>query len=206
MKETGDEIDLSAAEVLTFDCYGTLIDWETGIAGALQPVLAAHGTPLERDQLLELYAGVEAEMEQHVPFRSYRTVLGEVVKEIGIRLGWTPSAAECEVLSASLPDWPPFEDTVAALNNLGKNYRLAVISNVDDDLFKGTSRRLEVVFDHVITAQQVRAYKPSISVFERALQIIDVAKESMRATPPADVRPDLEVPDLKSFVSQMVQN
>ncbi len=238
MREAGEAFDFRSTEVVTFDCYGTLIDWETGISDALQPVVAAHGTPLERDVLLELYAGVEAEIERRIPFRNYRTVLSEVVEEIGVRLGWIPSADECEALSASLPGWPPFEDTVTALHDLGKMYRLVVISNVDDDLFAGTSRNLGVAFDHVITAQQVGAYKPDISVFERALQIINVEKDSIvhvaqslfhdispardlglrtvwvnrrrgqegwGATPPAEVRPHLEVPDLKSFVSQMVQ-
>jgi len=238
MREAGEALDFSSTEVVTFDCYGTLIDWETGIYNALQPIVEAHGTPLEKDVLLELYAGIEAEIERQIPFRSYRTVLNEVVEVIGARLGWTPSSAECEALSASLPGWPPFEDTVTALHDLGEICRLVVISNVDDDLFAGTSGNLGVAFDHVITAQQVGAYKPDISVFERALQIINVEKESIvhvaqslfhdiapardlglrtvwvnrrkgqegwGATPPANVHPHMEVPDLKSFMSQMVQ-
>ena len=231
-------IDFDGIEVLTFDCYGTLIDWESGIAGALRPVLEAHGTPLEDEQILELYAGIEADLEGNRSFRDYTTVLQEVVDEIGAGLGWVPTEVERSVLSSSLPGWPPFSDTVDALRILKDRFRLAVISNVDDELFAGTSKLLGTPFDLVITAQQVGAYKPDLKVFERALEIVALPREAVLhvaqslyhdiapaiasglktvwvnrrgrregggATPPASARPHLEVPDLKTLVSHMVQ-
>jgi len=172
-------IDPAQFEVLTFDCYGTLIDWEAGIYDALRPILIAHGTPLEKEAVLELYAGIEAEVEGREPFRNYRAVLEEAVEEIGTSLGWEPTSTERRALWASLPNWPPFPDVAGALRALKQAYRLAVVSNVDDDLFAGTSRQLNIGFDWVVTAQRVRAYKPDLLVFEYALETIGVDKQAV---------------------------
>lgn len=96
--------DLGTIEYLSFDCYGTLIDWESGIATALGPVLDARGTPMNREALLELYAEIEPEVESRPPFRTYRQILTEVVDEIGRRLGWQPTAEERVCLADALPD------------------------------------------------------------------------------------------------------
>jgi len=155
--------------LLTFDCYGTLIDWESGIFSALRPILARHGKTISDSDLLRLYSEFEAEAEQG-EFRPYRQVLESVVQGFGERLGFTPAEPEISSLPDSLPNWLPFPDTVAALGRLKARYQLAIISNVDDDLFAASARRLEVIFDYVITAQQARAYKPSLQIFKLAQQ------------------------------------
>jgi 2-haloacid dehalogenase len=162
-----------AFEVLTFDCYGTLIDWETGLFGALQPILAARAKSLAAADLLELYGEFEAEAEAS-PYRSYRDVLSSVVTRFGQHLGFTPTRDEVHALAASLPGWQPWPDTVAALQSLQRRYLLAIISNTDDDLFAATGELLEVRFAHVITAQQASCYKPGLEIFRKALAEISV--------------------------------
>ncbi len=155
--------------LLTFDCYGTLIDWESGIFSALRPILARHGKTISDSDLLRLYSEFEAEAEQG-EFRPYRQVLESVVQGFGERLGFTPAESEIVRCRTRCPTGCRFPDTVAALGKLKSHYQLAIISNVDDDLFAATARRLEVLFDYVITAQQARAYKPSLQIFKLAQQ------------------------------------
>ena len=165
-------LDFTRFELLTFDCYGTLIDWETGILSALRPILSAHGKNLDDATLLKLYGDFEQLSEQgdgEREFHPYREVLQSVVRRFGAQLGFSPSPAELRSLPDSLATWKPWPDTVSALRQLKKRYRLAVVSNVDDDLFAATRPQLEVAFDEVITAQQARAYKPSLKIFELAL-------------------------------------
>ena len=166
-------LDFTRFQVLTFDCYGTLIDWETGIFGALRPILTAHGRTVTDAELLEFYSELELQAEQR-EYQSYREVLKSVVRGFGERLGFVPSESEVRSLPESLANWLPFPDTVAALRKLKSRYQLAITSNVDDDLFAVTARRLEVQLDHVITAQQARAYKPSLRVFKLAQERIGV--------------------------------
>jgi 2-haloacid dehalogenase len=168
-------LDFSHFRILTFDCYGTLIDWETGILSALRPILAAHGKPLSDVKILEFYSGLEAEAE-HGEFQPYREVLHSVVRGFGQRLAFEPSDAEVRSLSESLASWTPFPDTVDALRQLKARYRLAIISNIDDDLFAPSASKLEVPFDFVITAQQARAYKPSPKIFQLAEQTIRIPR------------------------------
>jgi len=155
--------------LLTFDCYGTLIDWEMGIFSALRPILAAHGKTISDYELLRLYSEFESEAEQG-EFHPYRQVLESVVRRFGQGLGFTPTESQVRSLPDSLSNWLPFPDTVTALGKLKRRYQLAVISNVDDDLFASTAPRLGVRFDYVITAQQARAYKPSLQIFKLAQQ------------------------------------
>ena len=164
-------MDFSRFEILTFDCYGTLINWETGLLTALRPIFVAHSKPIDDASLLNFYGDFEQRAEQP-PFRSYREVLGSVVRQFGAELGFNPTADEIRSLADSLPTWRPWPDTVAALRRLKTRFRLAILSNVDDDLFERTRPQLEVVFDDVITAQQAQAYKPSLRLFELALQRI----------------------------------
>ncbi|HLW89296.1 MAG TPA: haloacid dehalogenase type II [Terriglobales bacterium] len=161
-------LDFSRFEALTFDCYGTLIDWETGLLAALRRILSAHGNMIDDATLLELYGNFEQLSEQGT-FHPYREVLQSVVRQFGDRLGFVPSDEEMRSMPESLPSWKPWPDTVAALRQLKSRYRLAIISNVDDDLFAATRPKLEVEFDEVITAQQAQAYKPSLKIFELAL-------------------------------------
>jgi len=169
-------LDFSRLHILTFDCYGTLIDWESGIFAALRPILAGHGKTVADAALLELYGELEAKAEQG-SFQSYRHVLQSVVHGFGERFGFTPSEAEARSLPESLCNWQPFPDTVAALRKLKTRCRLAIISNVDDDLFASTAPKIEVNFDHIITAQQAQAYKPSLKIFRLAQEKIGVAPE-----------------------------
>jgi 2-haloacid dehalogenase len=166
-------LDFARFQVLTFDCYGTLIDWETGIFSTLRPLVAAHGKTVSDFELLNLYSELESEAERG-EFRTYREVLQSVVRGFGERLGFNPTESEVRSLPDSLASWPPFPDTVAALRELKRRYRLAIMSNVDDDLFAPTARRLDVAFDEVITAQQAGAYKPSLKIFQLAQRRLGV--------------------------------
>lgn len=161
-------LDFNRFETLTFDCYGTLIDWETGIFTALRPILSAHGKTVDDATLLKLYGDFEQRSEQGA-FRPYRQVLESVVRLFGAELGFTPTAEEARSLPDSLGNWRPWPDTVEALRRLKTRFRLAIISNVDDDLFSATRPQLGIELDEVVTAQQAQAYKPSLKVFELAL-------------------------------------
>ncbi len=170
-------LDFAAFRALTFDCYGTLTDWETGLLGALRPILRAHGSKLRDEQILALYAELEPLAQN--PYRRYREVLQEVVRGFGQRLGFQASDAEVRALPDSLQNWLPFPDTVAALRKLQTRYRLAIISNTDDDLFASTAPHLQVEFDQVITAEQARAYKPSLAPFHLALERMGLPREQV---------------------------
>ena len=166
-------LDFAHFEVLTFDCYGTLINWEDGILRCLHRILAAHGKDADDATILRLYGDFEARAEQG-EYRRYREVLQSVVRQFGEHLGFTPTAAETLSLPGSLKDWAPWPDTVTALGELKSRYRLAIVSNVDDDLFAATRPQLGVEFDQVVTAQQAGAYKPSLKIFELALSRVGV--------------------------------
>ncbi len=170
--------DFSQFEYLTFDCYGTLINWEAGILGAMQPILRAHSVDISDEEALRLYGECEVEAEAG-EYKAYRQILEGVVETFGQRLGFSPSAAEIQSLPQSLANWPPFPDTVAALRQLHTRYKLAIISNVDDDLFAASAELLHVPFDAIITAQQARSYKPSRNNFRLALQRIGRPKEKI---------------------------
>jgi 2-haloacid dehalogenase len=165
-------LDFNRFEVLTFDCYGTLINWEAGILSALHRMLAARRKSVDDATLLELYGDFEQRSE-HGVFHPYREVLQSVVRQFGIELGFTPTTDEVRALPDSVSSWRPWPDTVSALRHLKTRFRLAILSNVDDDLFAGTRPQLEVEFDEVITAQQAQAYKPSLKMFELALSRVN---------------------------------
>jgi 2-haloacid dehalogenase len=169
-------LDFTRFKILTFDCYGTMIDWESGIFAALRPILAAHNQKMTDSALLELYSELEASAEAG-EFLRYRDVLQSVVRGFGKRLGFSPTEAEVRSLPESLRNWQPFPDTVEALRKLTSRYRLAVISNIDDDLFASTAPKLGVAFDHVITAQQAGCYKPCMKIFKLAEERMSVSRE-----------------------------
>ena len=172
-------LDFARFSHLTFDCYGTLIDWETGILSALRPLLAAHMRDLPSDNnILDLYARFESEIETG-PYREYRKVLEQVVERFAARLAFMTTAAEKSRLAESVKEWPPFPDTVTALQRLGTRYKLVVISNIDDDLFAGSAAKLQASFADVITAQQARSYKPSLHNFRLALQRLAVSQDKV---------------------------
>jgi len=160
-------MNLADFSLLSFDCYGTMIDWESGIFSALRPILKAHQKKLSDIALLEMYSELEFAAEQQ-DYQNYRAVLESVVRGFGSRLGFTPAEAEVRSLPESVKTWQPFPDTVAALEKLKARYKLAVISNIDDDLFALTTPKLKVPFDYVITAQQAGCYKPCHKIFRIA--------------------------------------
>jgi 2-haloacid dehalogenase len=162
-------LDFSNVELLTFDCYGTLIDWESGIFSALRPLLAAHGKSIPDAEILALYGEFEARAESG-KYRPYREVLQAVVHSFGQRLGFTPTQDELGSLADSVPRWPPWPDTVPSLQKLASRYQLAVISNIDDELFAATRQLLPIHFDSVTTAQQASCYKPGLEIFHMALK------------------------------------
>ncbi len=169
-------LDYGAFDALTFDCYGTLIDWEAGILAALRPVLAAHGAEHGDDELLAAYGRHEAELEAG-PYLSYREVLAEALRRMGDEWGFTPTEEERAAFGGSVADWPAFADSAAALKQLERRFRLGVITNCDDDLFAASNRRLGVDFDWIVTAQQARSYKPSERNFQLAFERVDVPRE-----------------------------
>jgi 2-haloacid dehalogenase len=162
-------------KVLTFDCYGTLIDWENGIANSLLPVLQTHKIEITREELLERFGEFET-LEESGQYLTYRTVLQNVFRNLGSRLGFRPTPIELKTFAESIQGWQPFPDTVEALKALQKRFKLAVISNVDDDLFAYSAKHLEVPFDWLITAQMVKSYKPSVTNFLRAIEVIGLPK------------------------------
>ena len=169
-------LDFDRFEVLTFDCYGTLIDWEAGIWDALRPVFSTHGATITREHALELFGALEAEAERP-PYRDYKTVLRCVLEGMGRRLGFAASEAERQGFARSVADWRAFPDSAPALEALHRRYRLAIVSNVDDDLFAASARRLGVAFDWVVTAEQARSYKPSPDNFLMAIERIGLPRE-----------------------------
>jgi 2-haloacid dehalogenase len=170
--------DFSRFEVLTFDCYGTLIDWETGIAEGLGAILSRHGMSPDRDELLERYAGHEAELEAG-PYRRYREILAEAARRVMREYGAEPSDDELAGFGGSVGEWPAFADSTAALARLAERFRLGVITNCDDDLFAASQRRLGVTFEWIVTAQQARSYKPDTRNFELAFERIDKPREQI---------------------------
>jgi len=164
-------LDFTRFEILTFDCYGTIINWEAGLLPVLHRILSAHGKKLEDATILKLYGEFEQLSEQG-DFHRYRQVLESVVRRFGANLGFTPTDEEVASLPNSLAGWKPWPDSLEALRRLKSRYRLAIISNVDDDLFAATRPQLRVDFDEVITAEQAQAYKPSMKIFELALSRI----------------------------------
>jgi 2-haloacid dehalogenase len=169
-------VDFAGIEVLTFDCYGTLIDWEAGILAGLRRILEPHGVAATDDELLEAYARAEADIEAG-PYRRYRDVLGEGLRRVARRHGVEAAAEERSAFGGSVGDWPAFPDSAEALRRLADRFRLGVITNCDDDLFASSNRRLGVTFDWIVTAEQVGAYKPDPRNFEVALDRIGPPRE-----------------------------
>jgi 2-haloacid dehalogenase len=221
-------VDLTDFDVLTFDCYGTLIDWETGIAAALRSVAS---WPATDEELLERFAVHEAGAERG-EYRPYRQVLARaalgVAGDLGVELDEDAAAA----FGGSVGNWPAFPDSPEALRRLAGRYRLGVVTNCDEDLFAASNRRLGARFDRVITAERVRSYKPNPRHFEVALAEIGLPKDRILhvaqslfhdhvpakrlglstvwidrragrsgsgATPPAEAEPDATYPSLASF-------
>lgn len=171
-------LELDRYQVLTFDCYGTLIDWESGMLAALQSVLSAHQIQLPEPAILELFAEFEADLEQG-EYRPYKDILARIVQRFGERLGFTPTATELTALADSVKHWQPFPDTVEALKTLKQLFKLTIVSNIDNDLFAPTARHLQVAFDWIVTAEQVGSYKPSLNNFKTAIDRMQLSPEQI---------------------------
>jgi 2-haloacid dehalogenase len=156
-------------QVLTFDCYGTLIDWETGITQALGPWLQANGVSTTRDQTLAAFAAAEAPQQQATPDLRYPELLERVHRAISERFGVAPDPAAAQAFGRSIRDWPAFADSAEALAYLKRHYRLVILSNVDRASFAHSARRLGVDFDAVYTAEDIGSYKPDARNFEYML-------------------------------------
>ena len=169
-------LDFGRFEALTFDCYGTLIDWEAGLSAAFRPILEAHGIDADADDVLERYARHESAIERG-PYLRYRDVLAAGLRGVADELGFTPSSSEIDAFAVSVPDWPPFPDSAAALARLHERFRLGVITNCDDDFFAASSRRLDTTFDWVVTAQQAGSYKPKEANFHLAFERLGLPRD-----------------------------
>ncbi|HMP89620.1 MAG TPA: HAD-IA family hydrolase [Kiritimatiellia bacterium] len=154
---------------ISFDCYGTLIDWEEGICRAMLQWADDIGISISREEILSLYSRFEPE-EQLGEYRTYREILYSVQKRFAGHYRVSLKPNHQLLLAQSLADWEPFADTNQALQRLAKQYKLAVISNIDHDLFAGTRAKLEPVIDCLVTAEDVSAYKPAHRNFEKALE------------------------------------
>lgn len=157
---------------LSFDCYGTLIDWERGITQALRPWARRQGLQVSDSTMLKLFSATETAVQTEHPTMRYPDVLGEVLRRIGQRLRAGVSPADAAAFGASVGDWPAFPDTASALHRLGSTYALIILSNVDRQSFARSNRHLGVAFDRIITAEDVGSYKPSPQNFEALLETV----------------------------------
>ncbi len=163
---------------MSFDCYGTLIDWESGILGYLRRLLRNKRCEVSDALILSRYSEFEPR-QQEAPYRRYREVLASVVRDFARDLRFQVSTQEADGLADSVASWDPFPDTVPALTRLKSRYKLAVLSNIDDDLFAFTAPKLGVELDCVVTAQQAQGYKPSLRNFELLLERLPIEKRQL---------------------------
>jgi 2-haloacid dehalogenase len=173
---TSQGLDYTAFDALTFDCYGTLIDWEAGILAGLRPAVRGDGASPTDDELLEVYGRAEAAIEAG-PYRRYRDVLETCFRQVCEHFGAQPNDEAAGAFGGSVADWPSFPDSAAALRALRSRYRLGVITNCDDDLFAASNRRLGVTFDWIVTAESVGSYKPDRGNFDAAFATIGLPRE-----------------------------
>lgn len=167
--------------VLSFDCYGTLIDWERGLLEALLPwaersgLISAEMLPVEREEAIERLLGAFGAAEacrEREPFREYPDVLRLVMHDIGVALGGEVTQEDAERLAGSVGAWPEFADTVDGLRSLKKRFKLVIVSNVDHASFARTRLLLGVEFDAVVIAEDVRSYKPAPAHFDEAERVV----------------------------------
>jgi putative hydrolase of the HAD superfamily len=168
-----DGLNLAHYRALSFDCYGTLIDWESGIAAVLRPWAREVGLDLDDEQLLAAYGDNEAAVEQALPTARYPEVLAMAFRRTGQTLGRSVDDTWARRLGGSVPDWPAFPDSAGALASLATHYRLIVVSNVHRDGFAASNQRLRGRFAAIITAEDVHAYKPADNHFRALLDTLD---------------------------------
>jgi 2-haloacid dehalogenase len=223
-------LNFNQFKVLTFDCYGTLIDWESGILSTLRPILSRYCKDIDDTQIIKLYDEFERKIQSENEYLNYKEVLKRVIQQFGNKFEFNPSYSELNCLTDSLGSWKAFPDTIQALKELKEKYKIVIISNIDDDLFALTEKHLQIKFDWIITAEQVKSYKPSLKNFEYAIEKINVSPDQILHIAQSvyhDIIPtnsldlsnvwvnrkniskfekspaDLEVPDLKTLVSHI---
>jgi len=162
-------VKLSQFKVLSFDCYGTLIDWEAGIWAALQPLIRANDFKVAREAALAAFGRIEPEQEHETPGLIYRELLVRVHAKLAAAWGLNTTPALDRSFGLSVPDWPAFPDSAEALAYLKQHYKLVILSNVDRQSFAGSNKRLGVAFDAVCTAEDVGSYKPDPRNFDYLL-------------------------------------
>jgi len=222
-------MDYSKIKLLSFDCYGTLIDWQKSVTDILTPFFNQFQVEFDRKEIFETFLEADRELESG-EYMTYREILAEIVLYMADKLRISIDPSTRYILSDKFGEWLPFPDTVRSLKLLKKQFQLAIISNVDDALFSVTNKLLEVEFDYVITAQQIGSYKPSEDNFKEAQDRFGLAPEQMlhvaqsiyhdivpsnklswnnvwvnRYTEPERTDslefPDMEVPDLASLLT-----
>lgn len=162
-------MQLSDFDALTFDCYGTLIDWESGIYNACQPLLEKNGVQRSRDELLELFAKHESAHEAATPDLIYPELLARCHKDMAHHLNLETDPDLDSAFGASVPEWPAFEDSAESLAYLSEHYKLVILSNVDRKSFAASNVKLKVMFDRIFTAEDIGSYKPNLKNFEHLL-------------------------------------
>jgi 2-haloacid dehalogenase/putative hydrolase of the HAD superfamily len=157
---------LTDFSTLTFDCYGTLIDWESGMVAGLEPLTSKLPQPPTRDEILQAHAHHESTQQRWTPSMRYADLLSIVYKRLAEQWGVAVSAAECTVYGQSVKNWPAFADSAESLQYLKQHYKLVILSNVDNQSFAGSNERLGVAFDGIYTAEDIGSYKPSDRNFD----------------------------------------
>jgi len=165
-------MDFAAFQALTFDCYGTLIDWESGILAELRPWIRARGKGFGDDEILTAFAAEESPIQVATPGKPYPIVLAEGLRALGRRWGIAVTDAEAAEFGGSVRRWPAFPDSAAALQYLKRHYKLVILSNVDRASFAKSNQRLGVEFDRVLTAEEIGSYKPDIRNFRYAIRTL----------------------------------
>jgi 2-haloacid dehalogenase len=180
MTETPNALGLKP-QWLTFDCYGTLIQWDEGLLAAVEQILFRRsGARVEAAALIELYDKHEHALEAEQPHRSFRSVAGEALSRAMAELGLSYNSSDIEILTSRISSMPPFPEVVGALGDLKRQgFKLCIISNTDDDIIAGNVAQLGGPIDRVVTAQQARAYKPSPQIFAHAYQTLGVDKDQI---------------------------
>ncbi len=178
-------MNLQDFTTLTFDCYGTLIDWESGMVEALKPLTSRVSRPLSRDDILEAHARQEASQQSWTPAKRYSELLAVVYKRLAEEWGVSVTWEECQAYGNSVGNWPAFPDTAEALRYLKQHYKLVILSNVDNASFALSNKKLGVAFDAIYTAEDIGSYKPSLRNFEymiAKLETLGVAKSQILHT------------------------
>ena len=161
--------------LLTFDCYGTLIDWESGMKNTLRNLAKKRNLSFDIESLPQRYIEIELEIE-HQGYRKYREVLELGVRRLFEEKGIILSSEEEKIFANSITTWPPFIETTAVLKKLKEKYKIAILSNIDEDLIKHSIKVIGVEFDGVITAEQVKSYKPSHAHWKRMMEVFNIPK------------------------------